>query len=420
MKKFNININYIKRLEIIEDSDYIHYFKNYDYLFKNFLFLDIFKNNLLYLNLYSNIGPTQLDIFDNINYFKSLRILKLKNFQFPVIFTINIPSLKRIKLVDCENIHFPKNVCINLIKITVIDSKTISFDYNNLSQLKYLNINIYEFINYINSPIEKLKLKNSFHFEKSEKEIEKQIFTKILSLNSLKKIIIELGFINAYISEIQGFNYSITNAKFKIMDYQHSDFFYIQDKFPNLTTFEIEEISFRANNLSIKENIKSKIDEFSVKFGKSVLYCCPFEKLISVEFEINDEANINRAFPIFNYNCKIIFHSLTHFKFRKKGDISLGLFNIIFNNINKMPKLKYFYLSCFVNGVEEMDYLTCCKKLLHLNLDSIYLHINNQGKENIEEEYSDKFLKTLCPNIKIIKLDSIHIQKLNKSNCNIF
>ena len=322
-------------------------------------------------------------------------------------------------MVDCKNIYFPKNVCINLIKITVIDSEIISFDYKNLTQLKYLNINILEFINFINSPIEKLKLKNTFHFKKSEKEIEKQIFTKILSMNSLQKVLIELGFINDYISEMKGVNYSITNAKFKIMDYQFSDFFLIQDKFPNLSTLEIEEISFCANNLSIIENINSKIDEFSVKFGKRILYCCPFEKLISVEFEINDETNFNQAFPIFNYNCKIIFQSLTHFKLKKKYEMNLGLFKNIFNNINKMPNLKYFYLSCFVRDIEEMYYISCCKKILFLNLDYIYLYINNQGKNNIKEEYSDEFLKTLCPSLTIIKLDSIHIQKLNKSNCNI-
>ena len=99
--------------------------------------------------------------------------------------------------------------------------------------------------------------------------------------------------------------------------------------------------------------------------------------------------------------------------------MNLGLFKNIFNNINKMPNLKYFYLSCFVRDIEEMYYISCCKKILFLNLDYIYLYINNQGKNNIKEEYSDEFLKTLCPSLTIIKLDSIHIQKLNKSNCNI-
>ena len=94
INKFNININFIKRLEIIEDSDYLNYFKNYDNLFKHFLFLDTFKNNLLYLNLYSNIGQIYDIKFDDLNDFKSLRILKLRNFNFSIIFKINIKKDK--------------------------------------------------------------------------------------------------------------------------------------------------------------------------------------------------------------------------------------------------------------------------------------------------------------------------------------
>ena len=142
--------------------------------------------------------------------------------------------------------------------------------------------------------------------------------------------------------------------------------------------------------------------------------------------------------PIFDENNKLIFKSLETFSFcisrRSKDILSGDTLKIISNNVDKMPNLKTFRLSCCLSKFEEKIYLELIKKILLLNLDEIYLLIRigtftrsdflgftneeNRYDYNSYERYSKEELLNMCQDKKIIikNYHKIAIYKLKLSS----
>ena len=431
LKNIKINFNNIKRLTIFEIKKTYTFFE-YDYLFNNlFFYINNISNNLIYLNLqFELLFVSSTKKLKNLNNLKSLKQLILENIYSTTIdFQVDLPNLIEVKLNNCINIYFSKISCLNLKKIEIIDSdpKYITFDYESLHNLKYIETNLTDFINYKNSNFETIKLNyTKFDDSKKYKEKELNVIKNILSNNKLKNIYIDIVDISLTdILKIEGYNYSVQNLKVNLRNNNYFKFLMIdkeprnlglfQDRFPNLVSFGlIDDIREGGKSLlNIKENKKSKINKFTCGcFNKNItFYCGSFENLISIDFNFANNFSKNFSFPLFNSQCEVIFKSLKQFKFMKNNKIDIDILYNIFNNLKKMPNLKYFYLFCIIEEkMEENDYFNFVKKLFTLKLDYIYLDIRNNENE-IKEEYTMRELKGLFPYLKIKKLDSIHIKK---------
>ena len=108
LTKFNINFNGIKNLIIIEKKE-IGSIENNNYFFKTLFSFKNIENNLV--SLYIQIDPNfyhynkiKGESFNNLNNFKSLKILNLNELKFDTIFIIKLINLIELFLNNCENI----------------------------------------------------------------------------------------------------------------------------------------------------------------------------------------------------------------------------------------------------------------------------------------------------------------------------
>ena len=59
--------------------------------------------------------------------------------------------------------------------------------------------------------------------------------------------------------------------------------------------------------------------------------------------------NFNDVFPVLSNNCNLIFKSLKYLKFNFEICFEVDINNVknLYNNLDKIPNLKYFQLRCF-------------------------------------------------------------------------
>ena len=106
-------------------------------------------NNLQ--SLYLNIGSYKLnpspkdeineDLIQNINNFNSLKQIALVGFKFKKSFILNIPTLKDMKLLLCNNIGLNDKMCLNLKRISISCCTFVQHNYI----LKFPEVEICEF-----------------------------------------------------------------------------------------------------------------------------------------------------------------------------------------------------------------------------------------------------------------------------------
>ena len=123
-KSYEINFEQIRNLTILEveessDSSNEKILK----FINNIIDYKIFQNNLTNLEIYFNknysIDPL---LFENINNFINLEILKLYGFDFTDIFSLGLCDLKELELIKCNNITFAKDSFLKLKKLLINDS----------------------------------------------------------------------------------------------------------------------------------------------------------------------------------------------------------------------------------------------------------------------------------------------------------
>ena len=486
LKRLNLNFNKLKKLKVNIDKDN-GFISSYNCLFENLFTLPDIQHSLVSLeieggkpqkdyniNSYSDEDDENeeeedeeiLKIFENLNKFESLEKLIMRDFIFEKTFTLKLNNLKELYLFECLDIAFAENSCLNL-KVLFLYSNSINmpkkslklpelenfeyergniikynesnenegedengdnendnlFDFESLKKLKFLNITISDFSNYINSPLESVEICDTSH----SKEEEKKMIENILSIKTLKIAKILLDKINAdEIKEIKGESKSVEELKL-IFDINHNDydFYNLQKKFPNLLFLEFNSRKSYAKNfiLEIIEDTSFKVD----KLSKNRFYIGSFGslKLISLNILSQGIKNLEETFPFFNNNCKVVLKSLTDFKFYYYADSpdnkkkNLRAFYNLNNNLDLMPNLKIFYLYCNIEDVDELDYKAFIKKLLSMKLDEIRLNIqvniNNEDPTG-STYYTRKELKQINPNINYYELNNdISICKLRKS-----
>ena len=284
----------------------------------------------------------------------------------------------------------------------------------------------------INSPLESVEICEGSYSNSNEEE--KKMIENLLSIRTLKIVKIQLYKISAdEIKEIEGESKSIEELKL-ILDVNHNeyDLFNLQKKFPNLSSLEFVASNSYTKNFIIEiiEDTSFKVDKLSISgrlYIKNRFYIESFGslKLISLSFYSQEIKNLEEAFPFFNNNCKVVFKSLTDFKFYYYADSpdnkkkNLKALSNFYNNLDLMPNLKIFVLYCNTEGVNELSYKAFIKKLLSMKLDEIRLDIQvsiNNDDPTGNTYYTRKELKQINPNINYYELNNdISICKLRKT-----
>ena len=474
LKEFKINFGQIKKL-IIKQKQRIN-LKNYNYFFNNLFSLNKIGSNLSYLNInifnedllhksnsmienydkeVFNEDEIESKLFENLNNFKSLEILKLSGFNFKNNFTLNLFNLKKLSLYRCKNIIIDHNSCLNIIKLSLIhcflnkqnylikmpklkkcklsngediikEQKYNSIiDFKSLNNLEILICNICDFI-YLDktllwnvilySDVEDIEdIEENESTENFSLEIERKVFEKLFSIKTLRFIRMDITEItDEEVSKIDGDNTNVTQLQIVWKNYSNNCFLYnIPNKFPNSLSLEIctpnlaGSIGNSGSDLYIEQNSNLKINEVLLKeVGNSniKIFCQSFENLNSIDIEGEEEiSNIEDSFPIFSSNCQVIFKSLSYVKIENfcENNIDLFILENIYNNIDCLPSLEYFDFSCITYDIEEDFYKKFIKKLLSMKLDYIYFNI----KEDLYD-YNDKYecyslneIKEICSNI---------------------
>ena len=457
-----LNFNSLKELTIKNISSDIST-SNLDNNFLNSLFSLNPNTNLLYFNLdmgdYSfKIDPISLI---NLSNFKSLENLSLKNIEFIQFFTLELNNIKNLKIIFCSKIAFSEKLCLTLKKLYVYDSfikfpsnlfkfKQIEechlinnernhnnyfskiIDFASFDNLKILTVEDIDFLHLNNKSLERVKIyRNIFRKIINKNRNNQVIIEKLLSLKSLKEIDIEFGVPPSFddMLKINGQNNSIN--KIILSCFNRKDLLNnLINKLPNLSEIELVIYSFNNDlentSLKIIENSNYKINKISLEIIGNINFICFCEKFKHLEsFNIktkNEIINKNQIIPIFNDNCDTIFENLIFFKFIYLGidGINYDTLNNLYNNINKIPNLKYFELKCYTD-INENFYKQFIEKFLSLKLDKLIIIMEkfiSNDNENDSNDYQDLNnlytrveLKILFPKIKYIDINKVFIRK---------
>ena len=382
------------------------------------------KNNLIYnlqyLNIHADLSHIfnpfnrdELNLIENLNNFKSLIHLELENFYFKDIsFELKLNSIKVFKIKYCSGILISENVCTNLKELFIyksnisyinsplkfpnlekfetyyyleddnfkdsynfMDTYNGSIDFTSLCNLKIMKVEAEDFLKLKNNTLESLTLVSNF----IDPIKEKKIMEKIISMKSLKEVIISLKTINNdNINEIQGKNPSVEKLEIYWDKKKKSDtnIINLQKKFPNVKNLSLSiypDINkLYDTNLKIEENKNCKINSLSVYgYANIKLYISSFENLVEFDLimHLDKGIRIKECLPFMHKNCNIIFKSMTSFKF-KVFDLEYELLDNIIDNLDKMPNLKTLELRCD-SPVENTIYNKLNKKISSMGLINI-------------------------------------------------
>lgn len=415
LKELGINFNQIKKfIASPTDSSEIIIVDNKkdfnDFLKILFSFDNI--NNLIYLKIHisGNQHKIKLNIIESLNNFKCLEYLYLAEIDLESTFIINLPNLKKLFISGCDKITFFDNPNLEQLYINEsgIDNpkSLLKFPklekcefyswrnqdikrYNSIIDLSILeNLKIFageaqDFLKLDNVSLESCSVLSNYD---NSIEIEKEVIKKIISIKSLKNLRLILKKINSdEISKIDGENNSITKLEINFTKNNNDcNILNFQNKLINLSELKIilPFVGVRAyTNLEIEENLNCKVNTIEIDGDNNniILYCGPYENLVKVDISINwDIVNYKTIFPIFDNNCKTIFKSLNYFKLIHNDfgyNVSLDILNNIYNNLDKMPKLKHFEIYCFSKDIDESFYNKLNKKIMSLNLEFIKIEI---------------------------------------------
>ena len=187
LKEININFNKIKRLTLKINNN----FNNDNVIqeiIKNcletlFSFNNI-ENNLIYLDIDFTNYETKNDLFkkiDNINNFKSLRYLYIKNLKFNKDFIIELNELKLLSIKSCKNLKLSSNFNEKLRELILRDNKI-----SNLKILKEVNCIRLSKLDLCLNEITDIDILEKVNFKKL-KELYLSC-NKISSINILEKV----------------------------------------------------------------------------------------------------------------------------------------------------------------------------------------------------------------------------------------
>ena len=252
------------------------------------------------------------------------------------------------------------------------------------------------------------------------RKIDKNILEKLLSSETIEKTDLYLDdFLDEDMSDIKIKNKSIKKLGVFIKREIHFSIEKFQNLFLNLKEFAfISYKNCKKNNLEIKEDINSQINNLNVKIGyKDIkLHCGPFKYLEKINLEFyNIISNIKACFPIFNNKCEIIFESLTKFSVLFRKAIDIEILENIYNNLNNIPKLKDSSITINIKIIRLIDkdfYLKFIRKLLSLKLNSITYEYKDFYDFDFYLKKNE--LLEIYPNFKTEDIRNIKIRKYTR------
>ena len=416
LNELNIDFNKIKRLNI-----YPNYFsKDNQEIYKNLFSIKNLRENLIYLNLGNNsetpnisfinelISLEQLILYDFTNFklkLKNLKILTLKNCSY-VSLDQNIgKNMKKFVIFNCK-INLPK-ILLQLPELEecFLKNKDIVFskiiDFKSLKKLKKILINSYAFSEIDNnSQIEDIELYELDGF------INKNIIKKICSFKTIKNINLELKKIKEIIMEVISPCESVTNMTIKIETISGNGLESINNLykiFPNLLKIIIDVSNKNYfyynyfNEIKIEENINSKIKEIYCNISKKIrinIYCQSFETVKALYIKAEENLiNFDKVFPVFNNKCDINLVSLNYLHIEIQKGIDVIILENIYNNIDKLPNLKYLYLDFIISdiNIKKQFYDDLIKKILDLDLKYLYVKIENESLKSESKIFKYNF-----------------------------
>ena len=468
LNKLNINFSQIKELYItntkysgierVMEGNTIKTFnfpkkkeerKTEDYSFnllKSFLFFNDIKNNLITLEIHlqDNIEVEEIKL---INDLKVLENLELYHFKLREIFLLELKCLKTLKLNYCEKISF-ENCCLNLINLMlegciIVEPKSLLklpnlvelnlvyhsesnynllIDFKSLNKLEKITAPGKCFMNLENTNLKIAKC----NFREINNKLANEILHKLLTIKSLQYLFLKS--INFNFNEMSKIDGCISSLIYlSIENNKNDDFVFdnLQTKFPNLSSLCIKNCNFNDNimNLEIKENKNSKINDLLLDFNfgsnkKTNVFCQSYENLKYFGIRCNQISNIKEVLPIFNAKCDITFNELNTFYFQcEEYETDFDVIKNIYNNIDKMPNIRNFVITCFCQTINEKFYEQFIGKILSLNLDNaiIKIRLSSMRLDFPASKYSIKELnemKKKYPKFKSLNFNKIIIYKL--------
>ena len=448
LKEFNINFNQVRCLKIIPSFlGMIKNYQNYNYLVKTSCSFNNIETNLKYLSLDLIDSIIEADSLDNINNFKSLEYLELSNVKLNNTFSLKLNNLISLFIFNCNNIALSQDTCLKLKRFEIAESSLISqkslitfpelieliLDYFNSDLIKYKSVidfkgskkiqtlvgNIDDFLGLDYQFLVNIKL----YANRKELSVEKEkkMLGKIISIKTLKSIDIPLYSLDLDIKEddneitkIEGENKNVEKLIINLFDKKECELSCLQNKFPNLSTLNINFSSEGIKDdamIKFNENKKCKINEISIKENASSnvsFYIQSFESLKKLDLN-----NISSDISIFkDEDYKYNFKSLTYFRLSQNNSgINFDILRNICNNLDNMPNLKDFKLDCKCENSLINDFLdNFIRKLLEKKLNSIKFIVKNNDIL-VEDFYTIEELKKKYEIINCNNLYNINIKK---------
>ena len=324
------------------------------------------------------------------------------------------------------------------------------FDFSIIKKIKILTIEVIDFLHLNNNILlEKIII---YSIREIDKETEKKMMEKLISIKTLKDITFSLKMIeDNEILQIKGENNSVINLKLYIFK-KDCEIYYLQQKFPNLINLSISNL-YKSSNLynhelcqfckesylygninndEVKNFLNSKIkgikikDEQNCNINKLILNIgdssnvklfISFEKLI--EIKLIGLLNLNN-FPIFNKNCNIIFNSLTHFECKAGTNHYISCYEMFYKYNNQESNDYYEYpndFSSYYYNNEMKDFLNNIYNNIRCmpNLKDFIYEFPSSIEENI---YFDLIKILLEKKLNTIVL-RLYINKSSKFYSNI-
>ena len=170
--------------------------------------------------------------------------------------------------------------------------------------------------------------------------------------------------------------------------------------FPNLLKIIIEASNkyyFDANEIKIEENINSKIKEIYCNISSKIcinIYCQSYETVKALYIKTAENLiNFDKVFPVFNNKCDINLVSLNYLHIEIQEGIDVKILKNIYNNIDKLPNLKYLYLDLIISdiNIKKQFYDELIKKILDLDLKYLYVKIENESLKSESKIFKYNF-----------------------------
>ena len=386
----------IKKMKILYNET-INNNKNFIKFFQMLSNFNI-ENNLTFLDINGELCKENLEInqFECINELKAVTTLKLSNLFFDYLFIIKLTNLEILYINNCAKIVLINDALKNVKELYLIES-IIMMNDDHLLELP--NVEILELLE-LDKHIWDEIFDFSYLFKIKRFSIDAKNFFIIKENSALKNIQNlklyydeedPLIFENEENKEIY---HSLTELTIWMKNCMENDLLFedLLIKFPKILTLNLEVANSYFCYCNNKEHgtviefinsLDYQIKEINIKGYLGDIYVrinCNFKKLEKIN--INTCHCIAILFPIFYKNCNI-FESLTDFTL-KYAYLNFEALVNIYHNIDKMPNLKNFTLSCTNNCFNEFLYEKYIDKLSKLKVNNINIDIHSTDGDTVK------------------------------------